>query len=465
MDELATLCFQLGIKFERIEGDTDETKATNLLLYLERRNRLPELTAKLEQDPERPDQFREFRRIKNSQTQPPSTPSSESTGTEARPDAPKQITTPEASAPPSGRPVLGRDGSSRPIVALVVLGAVVVVLVALGLWAASAFRNGTGDEIGDITSPTATIPSGTTVVTEGTATSKVPVADPSSPTTSPGPQAGDIRLDPRGGLEVEQVYIPAGSFLMGSEDGFGERPVHEVTLDAFWLDRAEVTNEQFAAFVAETGYETTAEREGGGWIYTEGNWTFVEGADWRHPQGPDSNLEGLDTHPVVQVSWEDAAAYAEWAGGRLPTEAEWEYAARGPQSVVYPWGNEFKRENLNYCDWNCPFNWADRRIDDGYQFTAPVGTHPGGASWVGAQDMAGNVYEWVNDWYDIGYYERSPVNNPTGLASGDVRVLRGGSWSDYVRDTRAASRSSGNPGYRSYNVGFRVAEPLSDPDS
>ncbi len=271
--------------------------------------------------------------------------------------------------------------------------------------------------------------------------------------------AGAIRPIERGGVDVEQVFVPAGSFMMGSEAGASdEQPVHEVTLDAFWIDRTEVTNAQFELFVSETGFQTTAEQEGGGYIYTNNGWSYTEGADWRHPQGPSSNLNGLGQHPVVLVSWDDATAFCAWAGGRLPSEAEWEYAARGPDSLVYPWGDVFDGTRLNYCDRNCPFDWADQAVDDGYEFTAPAETYSSGASWIGALDMTGNVWEWVNDWYESGYYGKSPDVNPSGPASGEHKVLRGGAWSDYYDDARASYRIDFRPVDRLNFVGFRCAQ-------
>lgn len=281
------------------------------------------------------------------------------------------------------------------------------------------------------------------------------------------PQAGDIRVVMRGGVEVEQVFVPAGSFMMGSEDGEeNERPVHEVTLDAFWIDRMEVTNAQYAAFVTETGYITTAESVGDGWTMDEsGEWFPFEGANWQHPRGPGSDLDGLSDHPVVLVSWEDAAAYAEWTGGRLPTEAEWEYVARGSENRVYPWGDTFDGRRLNFCDLNCPSDHADKNVDDGYAFTAPTGTYPDGASWVGTLDMAGNVWEWASDRYDDQYYQNSPAINPTGPASGEAKALRGGAWDRSGQDARASYRDSSYLRLSSSDIGFRVIEPLSDPDS
>jgi serine/threonine-protein kinase len=247
----------------------------------------------------------------------------------------------------------------------------------------------------------------------------------------------------RGGVAVEQVFVPAGSFMMGSEDGNeDERPVHEVTLDAFWIDRTEVTNEQYSACVADGACRRPASEPGGSYF---------------------SNPEFAD-YPVVYVSWEDAQDFAAWGSGRLPTEAEWEYAARGPESQTYPWGNAFDGDRLNFCDTNCPFEWADNTVDDGYGFTAPVGSYTGGASWVDAFDMAGNVWEWINDWYDSDYYPQSPTKNPTGPVMGDDRTVRGGSYRDTKASSRVALRTVGySPVNADSHIGFRVVEPFSDP--
>jgi formylglycine-generating enzyme required for sulfatase activity len=230
-----------------------------------------------------------------------------------------------------------------------------------------------------------------------------------------------------------------------------------VTVDGFWLDQTEATNAQFAAFVADTGHVTAAERRGGGEAHTAGGWNFVDGASWQHPQGPASDLTGMDEHAVVMVTWEDADAFCRWRGGRLPTEAEWEFAARGPANATYPWGDTFETGLLNYCDSNCPNSWADSRVDDGYEFTAPVGSYSGGASWVGALDMLGNVYEWVNDWYDRDYYSRSPGDNPQGPDVGAQRAQRGASWRDYDDAIYNTQRFGDPPGTADANTGFRCA--------
>lgn len=261
------------------------------------------------------------------------------------------------------------------------------------------------------------------------------------------------------------LHVPAGSFLMGAEDGEPEAdrdefPQHRVSLDAFWIDRTEVTNAQFRLFVDASGYKTTAEGERAGYVFTvtEG-WALTAGVDWRHPAGPDSDLLGLDQHPVAHVTWYDAQAYCEWAGARLPTEAEWEYAARGPQANRYPWGDAFEGDRLNFCDSNCDFDWADEPYDDGYARTAPVGSYPAGASWIGALDMAGNVWEWLQDWDDSNYYDHSPSRNPAGPSTGTSRVLRGGSWSFNSHYVRSADRDFDPPDRRYDDYGFRCASP------
>jgi formylglycine-generating enzyme required for sulfatase activity len=268
---------------------------------------------------------------------------------------------------------------------------------------------------------------------------------------------GDTWTRPTDGMVM--VYVPAGEFVMGNdtdEDG-RERPEHSVTLDGFWIDRTEVSNAQFDEFVADTGYETDAERRGWGWAVTRSgtDWSQVAGANWRHPEGSRSDIGERMDHPVVLITWNEAAAYCEWAGGRLPTEAEWEYAARGPEGHIYPWGDTFDGTLLNFCDANCPFSWRAGGYDDGYGRTAPVGSYPGGASWCGALDMAGNAYEWVADWY--GGYPSEPQVNPTGPSSGRYKTLHGDGWfvtSSQISSTWRAGHEADEPASTS---GFRCA--------
>jgi serine/threonine-protein kinase len=253
------------------------------------------------------------------------------------------------------------------------------------------------------------------------------------------------------------VYVPAGEFEMGSTTGDeDEEPVHTVVLDAFWLDQTEVSVEQFRRFVTATDHETTAEEQGASWTWT-GEWGELAGADWAHPQGPGS--QATDDHPVVHVSWYDAQVYCEWAGARLPTEAEWEYAARGPESLIYPWGNDFDCAKGNFDDETAIGDYVvpGGAGCDGYDRTAPVGSFLEGRSWVNAHDLSGNVWEWVADRYAEDYYDRSPRENPTGPATGSRRVLRGGSWRDDGRRVRGADRLRNVP-FLTYDVGgFRCA--------
>ncbi len=267
--------------------------------------------------------------------------------------------------------------------------------------------------------------------------------------------------------QMTLVYVPAGPFLLGSTDLDpnaldDEQPQVRVFLDAYWIDRTEVTVAQFEAFVLDTGYVTDAERgccEGnfaqpGGLVYAP-DAQRVRGASWSLPQGPGAPA-ALPQHPVVQVSWNDAGAYCTWTGRRLPTEAEWEKAARGDDGLIYPWGDEFDGRHLNYCDGSCSAPWHSA-IDDTFARTGPVGVFVTGASPYDVLDMAGNVWEWVNDVYDFRGWASVPTANPPGLEAGLTRVLRGGSWLDSPERVRAAARSSAVPDARSNIVGFRCA--------
>jgi sulfatase modifying factor 1 len=231
---------------------------------------------------------------------------------------------------------------------------------------------------------------------------------------------------PRGhGLYTGMVWVPGGTFRMGSEGFYLEEvPVHRVTVDGFWIDQYPVTNAEFSRFVEATGYVTFAERPPkaedypgareellvpGSLVFQKpphrvdieniGNWwAYVPGADWRHPQGPESSLAGLQEHPVVHVAYEDAKTYAVWAGKTLPTEAEWEYAARGGlDGAVYCWGDEFAPEGKMMANtWQGEFPWENLRTD-GFEGTSPAGAFP--PNGYGLYDMTGNVWEWTSDWY------------------------------------------------------------------
>jgi formylglycine-generating enzyme required for sulfatase activity len=235
------------------------------------------------------------------------------------------------------------------------------------------------------------------------------------------------------------VYVPGGEFQMGSKipNWADEQPAHDVTLNEFWLDQTEVTNAQFTRFLNNEGELTNGNAT---WLDIESESCLIV-----EEEGEFQPKSGYADHPVVEVSWYGAEAYCEWAGARLPTEAEWEYAARGPEGYTYPWG-----DTSPTCDLVQYGSCSGR--------TVPVGTFPDGASWCGALDMAGNVWEWVADWYDEAYYERSRTSNPTGPSSGSDKVQRGGAWNGYSTSfMRGATRTAKAPESTDFNKGFRCA--------
>jgi len=290
----------------------------------------------------------------------------------------------------------------------------------------------------------------------------------------------------------DMVWIGGGSFLMGSEEGQpDEKPVHEVTVSGFWMDRYEVTNEQFEKFIKATGYVTIAERKPkqedfpdappealvpGAIVFTPppGDvplhnhmawWRYVPGANWRHPEGPESDLKGREKHPVVQVAWFDAMAYAKWAGKRLPTEAEWEFASRGGKDkLTYTWGNEKTPDGKWLANiWQGKFPNGNT-LQDGFKLQSPVGSFA--ANGYGLHDMAGNVWEWTSDWYMPDYYAKSPKQNPQGpQESYDPnepgvwkRITRGGSYlctEAYCWGYRPAMRMKTSPDTGLNHTGFR----------
>ena len=310
------------------------------------------------------------------------------------------------------------------------------------------------------------------------------------------------------------VALPGGVFMMGSDDREAwpaERPAHLVRLDPFWVDETEVTNAQFRAFVEATGYVTTAERKpdweeirkqvppgtpkppdevlvAGSLVFTPPSetdtargidqwWTWTPGASWRHPQGPGSSIEGKGDLPVVHVSWDDADAYARWSGKRLPTEAEWEFAARGGLSgVEFVWGPQPYSETAPQCNsWQGVFPTKNLVVDR-FERSAPVKSFP--ANGYGLHDMAGNVWEWCSDWYRADAYVKSireagwkPVENPKGPADASgawnpnspgvpERVIRGGSFlchPSYCSSYRPSARRGNTPDTSTEHQGFRCA--------
>ena len=278
----------------------------------------------------------------------------------------------------------------------------------------------------------------------------------------------------RPGSAEGMVSLPGGEFRMGTDDaeGFpadGEGPVRIVALSPFLIDRYAVSNDGFAAFVEDTGYVTEAERIGWSYVFVRFLtrelrrisprpdvtpwWAAVTGADWRRPEGPGSDLTGRGDHPVVHVSWHDAGAYAAWAGKRLPTEAEWEYAARGGHDQRrYPWGDELTPGGRHMANiWQGRFPITDT-AEDGYSGTAPVDAFP--PNDFGLHNMAGNVWEWCADYWGTDH------RNPAGPSSGTDRVTRGGSYLchvSYCNRYRVAARSHNTPDSSGGNTGFRCA--------
>jgi formylglycine-generating enzyme required for sulfatase activity len=305
------------------------------------------------------------------------------------------------------------------------------------------------------------------------------------------------------------VWVPPGTFVMGTDapdTWANEHPSHPVTLDGFWMDRTEVTNAQFAAFIEATGYQTVAERpvdweamksqvppgtpkppddvlQPGSLVFTPPDhpvplnhvaawWTWTNHADWRHPTGPGSSIEGKDDHPVVHIAWEDAAAYAAWAGKQLPTEAQWEYAARGgSDNTRFAWGDTFKPDGQSMANtWDGQFPHRNTEAD-GHARAAPVGTYP--ANGFGLYDMAGNVWEWTADFYRddrnailAQRARRGPVVNPPGpdMPSDAAnphsrsRVIKGGSFLchvDYCESYRPAARRGTPEDTGLQHTGFR----------
>jgi formylglycine-generating enzyme len=253
----------------------------------------------------------------------------------------------------------------------------------------------------------------------------------------------------------------------------GEGPVHEVVVRPLRVDASVVSNARFAEFVDATGYGTEAERYEWSFVFAGflpddfpdtravGNapwWRQVYGADWRHPEGPRSDLDGRADHPVVHVSWNDARAYCAWTGTRLPTEAEWEYAARGGlERNAFPWGDNLEPDGehrMNVFQGRFP---AENTAADGFLGTAPVEAYLPNA--FGLYNVTGNVWEWCNDWYDAGYYATSPREDPQGPEHGANRVMRGGSYLchlSYCKRYRVSARSGIEPESSTGNLGFRV---------
>lgn len=282
----------------------------------------------------------------------------------------------------------------------------------------------------------------------------------------------------------DMVSLPGGTFLMGTDyaHGFpldGEGPVRPVALSPFQIDRYPVTNEEFARFVDATGYRTEAEVFGWSFVFwahipaerfeelvedtvaSAQWWCKVPGAFWRQPEGPSSHVRERGRHPVVHVSWNDAQAYAAWASKSLPTEAQWEYAARGGlEQKLYPWGDELTPNGEHRCNvWQGRFPVEDT-AEDGYAGSCPVDSFP--PNGFGIYSVTGNVWEWCADWFHNSF-RSEPAHDPTGAASGQSKVMKGGSFlchASYCNRYRVAARTSNTPDSSASNIGFRCARAV-----
>ncbi|XP_074861436.1 formylglycine-generating enzyme [Carettochelys insculpta] len=280
----------------------------------------------------------------------------------------------------------------------------------------------------------------------------------------------------------QMALIPAGKFSMGTDEPEikqdGEWPARKVHVSQFYMDRYEVSNLEFEKFVNATGYITEAEKFGDSFVF-EGMlseevkseihlavaaapwWMPVKGANWRQPEGPDSNISKRMDHPVLHVSWNDAVAYCTWVGKRLPTEAEWEYSCRGGlENRLFPWGNKFQPKGQHYANiWQGKFPVSNTG-EDGYTGTAPVTAFP--PNGYGLYNIVGNAWEWTSDWWAV-HHSADETHNPKGPPSGTDRVKKGGSYmchKSYCYRYRCAARSQNTPDSSASNLGFRCAADI-----
>ena len=310
--------------------------------------------------------------------------------------------------------------------------------------------------------------------------SNFPTKQPACCSVSRSPQAAakQSKAAPTGKASATDgmIYLEGGSFLMGTDKPSfptdGEGPVREVRLEPFWIDAFALTTGQFTAFADATGYHTEAERYGWSFVFYQFLpenfpptravpeapwWRQVYGASWRRPEGPGSSSEDRLNHPVVHVSWNDAVAYAHWAGKRLPTEAEWEYAARGGlEQKQYPWGNRLVPDRQHRCNiWQGTFP-ENNTAKDGYLGTAPATAFEPNS--YGLYNMTGNTWEWCSDWWSA-EHGAGPLTNPQGPNEGMAKVLKGGSYLchvSYCNRYRVAARTHNTPDSSTGHIGFRL---------
>lgn len=349
----------------------------------------------------------------------------------------------------------------------------------------------TGTPVAPLDTDTPTAVAATATLTPTLAPSVTPTATPIPPTATATLLAGMPRNATAGQAwtepfsKIDFVHVPAGEFLMGStkdqitaalalcnqynnnecaQSAFDdERDAHTISTAAYWIGKTEITNAQFKRFIDDKGYSTD--------VYWKTDGKIDPGLNWRtenkvtQPDCWENKDFNGDNQPVVCVSWYEALAYTKWLSQktgltvRLPSEAEWEKAARGTKGQIYPWGNDFDGTRLNYCDSNCTYDWKDKTVNDGYANTAPVGSFPGGASPYGALDMAGNVWEWNSSIYKE--YPYDTTDGREDLETPESRLLRGGSWIGTPYVVRGAYRNRNYAENRNLNIGFRVVVSVS----
>jgi formylglycine-generating enzyme required for sulfatase activity len=374
-----------------------------------------------------------------------------------QPDADMQVS--PGAVPHIAEPVVpGIEAKRKRLPAWVVIGGLLAVLLLVGGVGGTMIKRSQDAQATQTVVAMAAAEMRSVAETETARPTETPTATVThtpSPTMTPTLSPGSTLVSEVDGMVM--VYVPEGSFLMGSNaeeldyaidickeySGYGWRtwfsqeiPQHEVYLDAFWIDKTEVTNAMYAVFLNEMGNQS----EGGvTWLHMDDNDVRI-GKD----NGNCQPHSGYADHPVVEVRWSGAAAYCEWAGRRLPTEAEWEKAARGDDGRIYPWGNTDPTCSL------AQYSECGGR-------TVPAGSYPAGASPYGALDMAGNVWEWVADWWNFYYYDTSPGSNPIGPETGIPRVMRGGSWYENPSYIRSAYRTRLQPVISQEYLGFRCA--------
>ncbi|MEM7335075.1 MAG: SUMF1/EgtB/PvdO family nonheme iron enzyme [Chloroflexota bacterium] len=422
LNELKTICFNLNIPYEELAGDTLSIKVQELILFCKRANLLNLL-------------LYQCRQLRPKQSWPDLTDTALETNLFE--NLPKDSS-------PRGKTTTTAI-TAGVMIFFFVIGAVGDVF---GAW--DGVKSIAQNLFIESTLPISTAPDSSDISIQPTSSENY---SGTNDTNSLVGTTNTRKMD-----NMPQVFVPAGDFTMGTNNpdwpfDDPERPEHIVSLENYWIDSHEINVSRFVEFLNQNGNKIEGDVN---WLNIDKMQYISQLSDGQYTFNPDfGNL------PITHVSWFGAKAYCEWAGGRLPTEAEWEYAARGQNKVVFPWGDVFVGEFVNFCDLNCPAeDYRDELIDDGYSMLAPVQTYEASKTWIGAFNMAGNVSEWINDRYSESYYSISPVENPQGPNVGAQRVVRGGSWQSFWGHTRITHRNFISPSFRGDALGFRCVDDI-----